>query len=105
VKNACSITNLEVMFMPKRSSKVAPKGASCARTSSNKSLRAHVIWYDQNQAQAKALSEKAKFGVDLAPKEKDFLSWWAGYSAANPDPKGPPKFSSSVIRRNKDPME
>jgi hypothetical protein len=94
------------MFMSKRSSKVAPSGASCAKFSSKKaSVKAHVIWYDQNQEQAKALNEKARSGVGLAPKEQDFLSWWAGYTASNSDPKRPPRFSSTVIRRDKDPME
>ena len=92
--------------MPKRSSKVAPAGASCARSSSKKaSLKAHLLWYDHNEAQAKVLREKAQAGVDLAPKELDFLSWWAEYATANPDPTRVPRFSPTVIRRDKDPME
>ena len=88
--------------MPKRSSKVAPAGASSARSSSKK---AHLIWYNHNEEQATVLRDKVQSGVELAPKEHDFLSWWAGYLAANPDPKSPPRFSPSVISRNKDPME
>ena len=92
--------------MSKRSSKVAPAGASGARSSSKKAgLKAHMLWYDNNDDQAKVLRDKAQSGVDLAPKEHDFLSWWAGYTTANPDPKRVPRFSRSVIRRNKDPRD
>jgi hypothetical protein len=44
-------------------------------------------------------------GAELTQKEKDFLSWWSGYRAANPDPKRLPKYSTMVIKRNKDPMD
>ena len=92
--------------MSKRSSKVAPPGASCARTSSKSAgLKAHQLWYKHNEEQAKVLNEKVHSGVDLAPKEMDFLSWWAGYASANPDSKRVPQFCASVIRRDKDPME
>ena len=92
--------------MPKRSSKVAPSGASGAKASSRKAgSKAHFIWYNQNLAQATVLQEKAQAGVELSPKEHDFLSWWAGYCSANPDPKSPPRFSPSVIRRDADPMD
>jgi hypothetical protein len=92
--------------MPKRSSKVAPKGASCAKRSSKKaSLTAHEIWVDQNVAEGLALVEKDKAGVKITPKEHEFLRWWVGYFTANPDPKRPPRFSASVIPRDKDPME
>jgi len=92
--------------MPKRSSTVAPSGASGARTSSKKAdIKAHLLWYNNNEAQAKVLYEKAQSGVELSPKDRDFMSWWAGYSTANPDPKTPPRFSPSVIRRDADPMK
>ena len=82
---------------PKRSTRCAP--------SDNDQLKVHIDWYKTNDAQAKALREKMDAGKDLAPKEADFLSWWNGYCAANPDPERLPKYSTMVIRRDKDPME
>lgn len=92
--------------MPKCSSKVAPTGASGAKASSRKAMiKAHTIWFDQNNDLAEALCQKDKAGQELSPKETDFIRWWVGYFTANPDPKKPPSYSPRVIRRDKDPME
>jgi len=65
----------------------------------------HEAWYGQNEAQARVLGDKLEAGGELTQKERDFLSWWNGYCAANPDPKRLPRYSTLVIKRDKDPME